>query len=93
MKRNAEGEGMGAASGLLAALLFVGAFIVFLTTTPTGTPSLPAVQNAQLAPEYIAANLNPYRIQLLLMCLGIVMFLWFVGSLWVTLLAAVGDPG
>ena len=51
---------MGAASGLLATLAFLGAFVVFLSTGPTGDPPFPSVQNAQAAPVYIAANLNAY---------------------------------
>jgi hypothetical protein len=86
-------EQMGAASGLLATLLFVVAFIVFLTTDPMGTPPLPSVENAQEAPAFLAANLSAYRIELLLRSLGIVSFLWFVGTLWVNLKGAEGDPG
>ena len=40
-ERNRTWEQMGAASGLLATLLFVIAFIVFLGTSPGGDPSLP----------------------------------------------------
>ena len=93
MAEPTDWEGMGAASGLLATLSFALGFIVFMTTDPTGSPPLPAVENAQQAPAYLAAHLNAYRIELLLMSLGIALFLWFVGSLWVTLKGAEGDAG
>lgn len=85
MAQRRDWEGMGAASGILATVAFVLAFIVFMTTDPTGSPPLPAVENAQQSPAYVAAHLNAYRVELLFMTLGIALFLWFVGSLFVTL--------
>ncbi len=93
MKKGSDWEGMGAASGLLAALSFVLAFAALMSTDPTGSPPLPAVQNAEQAPAYIAANLNVYRLELLFISLGVVFFLWFMGSLWVRFKSAEGDPG
>ena len=93
MKRQQNWEGMGSAGGILAALSFVLAFIVFMTTDPSGTPPYPSIENAQQAPAFMAAHLNAYRVELLLMSLGVVLFLWFVGSLRLVLASAKGDPG
>ncbi len=93
MKQKTDWEGMGAASGVLAALALIAGFIVFLTTSPTGTPGLPAVENAQQAPAYLAGHLSAYRFELLFTSLGLMLFLWFLGSLWTTLKTAEGDPG
>jgi hypothetical protein len=76
---------MGAASGLLATLLFVIAFIVFMGTSPGGATGLPNVNHAELFPDYLQANLSEIRIILLLNALGITLFLWFLASLWRTL--------
>lgn len=93
MSRDAEWEEWGAASGLLATLAFVLAFVMFMMTDPTGSPAAPAVQNAQDAPAYLAANLSAFRLELLFTALGLAAFLWFLGSQWATLKAAEGDPG
>lgn len=92
MNNKRNWEQMGAGSGLLAAALFVAAFIVFTSTSPTGSPPLPSIQNAEQAPAFLAAHLSTVRIELLLLTLGIVLFLWFVGSLWSSLREAEGDP-
>jgi hypothetical protein len=84
---------MGAASGLLAAVLFVISTAVFLSSDPSGSPTYPAIEGAQQAPAFLAAHVNAYRIELLLMTLGLVLFLWFLGSLRVVLAAAEGEPG
>ena len=83
-------EQMGAASGLLATLLFVIAFIVMLGTSPGGSPSLPNIQNASLAPAFIGQHLTAIRIVVMLSALGLVLFLWFLSTLWVTLREAEG---
>ena len=93
MRQDRDWEGMGAASGLLAALVLIAGFVVFLTTSPTSSPELPAVQNAQQAPAYLAAHLTGYRLQLLFTTLGLALFLWFLGSLWAGLRTAEDDPG
>ena len=93
MSEKTEWEGMGAASGLLATVMFVLAFVVFMTTDPTGGTPYPSVENAQQAPAYLALHLSRYRLELLFVSLGVVLFLWFVGSLHVTLKKAEGDPG
>jgi magnesium-transporting ATPase (P-type) len=93
MTARAEWEGMGALSGVLATLVFVLAFLVLLTTDPTGSPPLPAVEGAEEAPAYIAAHLNAYRLVLLFTTLGVMAFLWFLGSLWATLKGAEAEPG
>ena len=83
---------MGAASGLFAVLLFVAAFIIFLNTDPSGgnTPRLPNIANAQAAPAFFADHLNGIRAQVMLNSIGIVFFLWFLGTLWSSLRAAEG---
>ena len=86
-------EQMGAASGLLATLLFVVAFIVFLGTSPGGDPSLPNIAQADTAPAFLAAHLSAIRVVVLLNSLGIALFLWFLGSLWTTLREAEGEAG
>ena len=84
-ERNRTWEQMGAASGLLATLLFVIAFIVFLGTSPGGDPSLPNIAQADTAPAYLAAHLTAIRVVVLLNALGLALFLWFLASLWTTL--------
>ena len=93
MKNERNWEQMGAASGLLAAALFVAAFIVFLSTSPTGGTPYPSLENAQTANDFFSQNLNPMRLQVLFNTLGIALFLWFVGSLWRVLRRAEGEPG
>ena len=85
---------MGAASGLFAVLLFVVAFIIFLNTDPSGgnTPRLPNIANAQAAPAFYATHLNGIKAQVMLNGLGLILFLWFLGTLWGVLRAAEGGP-
>ena len=87
-------EGMGAASGLFAVLLFAVAFVIFLSTDPSGgnTPQLPDIANAQAAPAFFADHLNAIRAQVMLNSIGIVFFLWFLGTLWAILRRAEGAP-
>jgi hypothetical protein len=84
---------MGAASGLLATLLFVIAFIVFLTTSPGSDPKFPNIAHAQFAPAYLTVHLSEIRVVTLLTALGIALFLWFLATLWTTLSEAEGAPG
>ena len=93
-ERNRTWEQMGAASGLFAVLLFVAAFIIFLNTDPSGgnTPRLPNIANAQASPAFFADHLNGIRAQVMLNSIGIVFFLWFLGTLWSTLREAEGGP-
>ena len=85
---------MGAASGLFAVLLFVVAFIIFLNADPSGgnTPRLPNIANAQAAPAFYATHLNGIKAQVMLNGLGLILFLWFLGTLWGVLRAAEGGP-
>ncbi len=85
---------MGAASGLFAVLLFVAAFLIFLNTDPTGgnTPRLPNIANPQASPAFIADHLNGIRAQVMLNGIGLVVFLWFLGTLWSVLRGAEGGP-
>ena len=92
-ERSRTWEQLGAASGLLATLLFVIAFIVFLGTSPGGDPSLPNIAQADTAPGFLAAHLTAIRVVVLLNGLGIALFLWFLGSLWTTLSEAEGEVG
>jgi len=93
-ERSRAWEQMGAASGLLATLLFVVAFIVFLVgADPGGDPELPNIKHADFAPSYLAAHLSEIRVVVLLSSLGLALFLWFLGSLWTTLREAEGEPG
>lgn len=87
-------EQVGAASGLFAVLLFVAALLIFLNTDPSGgnTPRLPNIGNAQAAPAFIADHLNGIRAQVMLNSIGMVFFLWFLGTLWGVLRAAEGGP-
>lgn len=82
----------GAASGVVACVLFALSLLAFLRTDPSGDTPYPSIENAQNAPAYLAANLSSYRITILLTTLGLLMFLWFVGSLWSTLVQAEGGP-
>ncbi|MFJ3976468.1 hypothetical protein [Streptomyces sp. NPDC090021] len=83
---------MGAASGLLAALMFVLAFIMFMTTGPAGGTPYPAVGNAQTVNDFYSQNVNSVRFQMLFTSLGIALFLWFLGPLWRVLREAEGGP-
>jgi hypothetical protein len=80
IKHERNWEEAGAASGLLATALFVAAFIAFMSTHPTGVTPYPSIGSAQKAPVYIATHLNSVRLQLLFTTLGLVLFLWFTGS-------------
>jgi hypothetical protein len=93
MKDQDSWEGTGAASGLLAGILFVLAFLELLQTNPSGDNPLPTIENADSAPAYLAANLTSYRLETLFTTLGIVLFLWFVGTVQSTLRAAEGAHG
>lgn len=93
-ERSRSWEQMGAASGLFAALLLVAAFIIFLSTDPGGgnTPQLPDIANAQAVPAFFADHLSAIRAQVMLNSIGIVFFLWFLGTLWSVLRKAEGEP-
>lgn len=92
MEANQRGWGeMGAASGLLATLLFVISFVVFMSTGPGGSIELPNVNHAQAFPDYLQANLSEIRVVVLLNALGVTLFLWFLASLWRTLRDAEHD--
>ena len=93
MRAKPEWEVVGAGSGLLATLAFIASLIITLTTDPTGSPPLPDLDNAEAAPAFIAANLNAFRFELLLLSLGTLLFLWFLASLSVSLRQAEGEPG
>ncbi len=84
-EKNRSWEQLGAASGLLATLLFVVAFVVFIGTSPGGDPVLPNIRDAEAAPAFLAAHLSAIRVVVLLNGLGIALFLWFLGSLWTVL--------
>ncbi len=92
-EKNRSWEHLGAASGLLATLLFVVAFVVFIGTSPGGDPVLPNIRDAEAAPAFMAAHLSAIRVVVLLNGLGIALFLWFLGSLWTVLRDAEGDGG
>ncbi|MFJ8207713.1 hypothetical protein [Streptomyces sp. NPDC096033] len=68
------------------------AFLVFLTTSPTGSPGLPDVADARFAPAYFAENLDAIRISTLLTAVGTTVFLWFLAHLWAVLRAAEPAP-
>lgn len=93
-ERSRSWEQMGAASGLFAVLLFVAAFLIFLSTDPSGgnTPRLPNIANAQAVPAFFADHLNGIRAQVMLNGVGLALFLWFLGTLWGVLRAAEGGP-
>jgi hypothetical protein len=85
-------ERAGAASGIAAAILFLAAFVVFLAQDPSGAPRIPDIANAPEIGPYIDAHRDSMRVEALLSSLGIVAFLWFLGSLWSHLRAAEGGP-
>lgn len=91
--RRGHWEELGAASGLLAAALFIAAFIVFLGTSPGSDPVLPNIKHAFAAPDYLSAHLTAIRVVVLLNGLGLALFLWFLGALWTTLREAEGAAG
>ncbi|MFJ3927705.1 hypothetical protein [Streptomyces sp. NPDC090022] len=69
------------------------AFVVFLTTSPTGSPGIPDVGDARFAPAYFAENLDAIRISALLTAVGTTLFLWFLAHLWAVLRPAEPAPG
>ncbi|MFD9966943.1 hypothetical protein ACFWZR_21010 [Streptomyces sp. NPDC059017] len=85
-------EQMGAASGLLAALMFMVAFIMFMLTDPSGGTPYPSVADAQTVNDFYSQNVNHIRLQVLFTTLGIALFLWFLGPLWRVLRDAEGEP-
>ena len=93
-ERQQEWEWMGAASGLVAGVLFVVAFVIFLSTDPAGgnTPQLPPIENAEAVPAFVADHLTSIRTQVMLDGLGIITFLWFLGTLWAGLRRSEGNP-
>ena len=82
-------ERLGAASGIVAAILFGVSFIIFLGNDPT---DLPDVLHAADYAEFVREHQEALKVQVLLNSLAIVLFLWFLGSLWSRLRAAEGGP-
>ncbi len=82
-------ERLGAASGILVAVLFAVSFIIFLGNDPGDTPDL---KHAAAATGFISEHKDAIRAELLLNSLAIIAFLWFLGSLWSTYRAAEGGP-
>lgn len=82
-------ERLGAASGIVAAILFGVSFIIFLGNDPS---DLPDVLHAADYAEFVREHQDALKVQVLLNSLGIVLFLWFLGSLWSRLRAAEGGP-
>ena len=85
-------ERLGAASGLVAVILFAVAFIIFLGQDPTGTPRIPDLAHADTFGAYVQAHEDSLKTQVLLNSIAIVLFLWFLGCLWSRLRAAEGGP-
>jgi len=85
-------ERIGALSGLVSAVLFGVALIIFLATDPAGTPRIPDIANAADASVYIRDHQDAMKTMLLLTTAAILAFLWFLGSLWSRLRAAEGGP-
>jgi hypothetical protein len=85
-------ERIGVLSGLVSAVLFGVALIIFLATDPTGTPRIPDIANAADASVYIRGHQDAMKVMLLLNTAAILAFLWFLGSLWSRLRAAEGGP-
>ncbi|TFE53181.1 hypothetical protein E3E14_10025 [Streptomyces sp. ICN441] len=82
-------------SGVLAAIMFMAAFAMFMSTSPGGITPYPSVETAQTANDFLSRHVNAIRLQGLFTTLGIALFLWFLGSLWRVLREAEGDsaPG
>jgi hypothetical protein len=83
-------ERLGAASGLVATVLFVVAFIIHLGQDPSG--NIPDIANAADFEGYLDEHEGSLKVQVLLNSIAIVLFLWFLGSLWSNLRAAEGGP-
>lgn len=82
-------ERLGAASGIVAAILFGVSFIIFLGNDPS---DLPDVLHAGDYAEFVREHQEALKVQVLLNSIAIVLFLWFLGSLWSRLRAAEGGP-
>lgn len=84
-------EQAGGASGLLAAVMFVLAFVMFLKADPGGVTPYPSIENAQTVNDFFSQHVNAVRFQVLFNTLGIALFLWFLGPLWEVLREAEGE--
>ncbi len=83
---------IGAASGLAAVVLLAVGLVVFLAQDPTGAPRIPDVADADRYGLYVQEHRDSIRVEMLLNSVAIVLFLWFLGSLWAHLRAAEGGP-
>jgi hypothetical protein len=82
-------ERLGASSGIVAAILFGASFIIFLVNDPADVPD---VLHAGDYAEFVREHQEALKVQVLLNSIAIVLFLWFLGSLWSRLRAAEGGP-
>ena len=82
-------ERIGAASGIVVAILFGVSFIIFLGANPGNTPD---IQHASDATQYVSNHKDAIRAELLLNSIAIVVFVWFLGNLWSRYRAAEGGP-
>jgi hypothetical protein len=81
-------EQMGAATGLVAALLFGISFVIGLSPEP------PAMDDSAVAvATYVAQNQDAIQVEVLLNTLAMLAFLWFLGSVRAGLRGAEGGAG
>ncbi len=93
MRTKKDWELVGAGSGFLAAFALTLYLVVVVATDPSGSPALPAVDEADAAPAFVAAHLNAWRMEMLLLTAGALLLLWFLPCLWTSLRRAEGAPG
>ncbi|MFR9803001.1 hypothetical protein ACL02T_11935 [Pseudonocardia sp. RS010] len=89
MKDRRDWEQAGAAIGILASLLL--ALGIGMGVSANVQSPAPNVANAQSAPLFIALGLSQLRLAVLFTSLGLALFLWFLGALWVRLREGEGE--
>jgi hypothetical protein len=82
-------ERFGAASGIIAALLFGVAFVIYLANDPSKVPD---IAHANDATQFISNHRDAIRAELLLNSIAITVFIWFLGNLWSRYRTAEGGP-
>ena len=90
MKDKDSWEQKGAATGILAAVLFAIGIAMGLGAAAQSPP--PDLANAESAPLFMALGLTQVRFMAFFTILGFAVFLWFMGSLWMRLKQAEGEP-
>ena len=84
-------ERLGAASGIISAILFSIGFVISLGLDPNPVPDLSGPAGA--VQQYVVQNEGSLRVEFLLNTLAMLFFLWFLGSVRAGLRAEEGGAG